>query len=358
MIGILTLGAIALGLAAAKRKENGIGRVKRRIYRELSIAQGKGVDFTGKYFDLTSAQMEAVKQTGEQFGWKQTKRSVESGKSYGEAYYNSLKRAYNAISGVAGIGDTRYNVRNADGKIILTWHDLEPAVEHLTAEPEAAPIVEEAAPGMNQRPVLTKQQQILEMWPYLKTRWVTRENGHDVEHTEVRDDFSLVVWKQVKNQNKEVLYEGPMMAFMDMQTADYYKPKNQQDKYNGGTLNYITYQIRPLNKINLSNIAGIGGLDEEMELWDQRSHDELGEAIRAIDEYYRTILVPEPDEYGIPTTPFSNLLTVYALDGDAKSVCRRAVAYLADYDMEYEDSIQDEVDLIYSILGWDRLHRY
>lgn len=139
LIELFTLGAIALGLGKAKNHATGIGRIKRRIYVEIEAAQNKGVDLEQKFMELPNSQKISLEETGRNFGWKQSKRSTESGKTYAEAYFNSLKRAYNAISGIYGIGATPYtshSVRNGNGHVILTWRDYAPAEEHVKAEAE------------------------------------------------------------------------------------------------------------------------------------------------------------------------------------------------------------------------------
>ena len=76
-----------------------IGRVKRRIYVEIEEAQRRGIPLGNKFDALTSINKADLKAIGEQFGWKQSSVSKASGKPYAEAYFGSLKRAYNAISG-------------------------------------------------------------------------------------------------------------------------------------------------------------------------------------------------------------------------------------------------------------------
>lgn len=126
-----------LVMSAIKRKREGIGRIeriKRRIYKEVSLAQDAGVDFSKKYAELSSAELDALKHIGQDVvGWKQSKRSIESGKPYTESYYASLRRAWNAVSGIEGIGRV-YNVKDANGNICLTW--IEDAAAHVEAERE------------------------------------------------------------------------------------------------------------------------------------------------------------------------------------------------------------------------------
>lgn len=117
-----------------KNAQDGIGkveRVKRRIYKEVSLAQDAGVDFQKKFADLSGSERDALIRLGQDVGWKQSKRAMESGKPYAESYYNSLRRAWNAVSGCEGIGRV-YNVKNAQGNVVLTW--IEDAQAHVDAE--------------------------------------------------------------------------------------------------------------------------------------------------------------------------------------------------------------------------------
>lgn len=208
MIGLLTIAGIIGTLAICKRKQtvSGIGaaqRIKRRIYKEIAAAQKLGVDFDLKYQDLMNSQLNSLEEVGKMFGWKQAKRSIESGKPYTEAYYNSLKRAYNAIAGV-GIGavdyDT-YTIRNGNGKIILQWREYEPVVEHLKQEP-IVEIVEQAKEPIK----LTQQEKILQVWPYLKV-WHNGKVMHPVEESNL-PPFTHVAWRKMLNGDGEVLAEG------------------------------------------------------------------------------------------------------------------------------------------------------
>lgn len=130
------IGAVVLYFLGKHKKEttSGIGaaqRIKRRIYKEVSLAQDAGIDFSKKFNDLTSSEISALERAGQNAGWKQSKRSIESGKSYAEAYFNSLRRAWNAVSGVEGIGRA-YDVKDADGNVCLTW--IEDAANHVEQE--------------------------------------------------------------------------------------------------------------------------------------------------------------------------------------------------------------------------------
>ena len=132
------IGAVVLYFLGKRKKEKGVGkveRIKRRIYKEVSLAQDAGVDFSKKYNDLNSAEIEALRHIGQDvIGWKQSKRAIESGKPYTESYYGSLRRAWNAVSGISGIGATTYDVRDAQGNVVLSWTDV---TEHIEQEPDA-----------------------------------------------------------------------------------------------------------------------------------------------------------------------------------------------------------------------------
>lgn len=156
------MGGMAIWVAVQVRRNyidgraSGIGkveRVKRRIYKEIAIAQQKGIDLNIKYIDMPSPMRNALREVGEQFGWKQSSRSAASGKTYEEAYYNSLKRAYNAVSGfedVEGVGAV-YNVRNAEGRIVLTWNDVQDAADHVRQEPDAIEVLEQKNANLRKR---------------------------------------------------------------------------------------------------------------------------------------------------------------------------------------------------------------
>lgn len=120
--------------ALTLRGVGALPRVKRRIYKEVSLAQSAGVDFSKKFDELTEDEIVTLETVGSDANWKQSKRAKESGKSYAESYYGSLKRAWNAVSGCEGVG-TAYNVKDADGNIVLTW--IEDAAAHVEAERSA-----------------------------------------------------------------------------------------------------------------------------------------------------------------------------------------------------------------------------
>ena len=217
MIGLLTIGLIGLALYTKKRGVSGIGkveRVKRRIYKEIAAAQKLGVDFDLKYADLSNSQLNSLEEVGHMFGWKQTKRSLESGRLYTEAYYNSLKRAYNAIAGI-GIGAADYNthtIRNGKGKIILQWREYDPVVEHLQQEPIVEIVEQTIEPNR-----LTKQEEILQVWPYIRVY----HNGQVLSPTtEDLPPFTHVAWKKMFNKDGDVLAEGAVMAFVTEKEAE------------------------------------------------------------------------------------------------------------------------------------------
>lgn len=248
MIGILTIASIIGTIAVCKRKQavSGIGaaqRVKRRIYKEIAAAQKLGVDFDLKYQDLMNSQLNSLEEVGKMFGWKQAKRSIESGKPYTEAYYNSLKRAYNAIAGV-GIGAANYDtytIRNGNGKIILQWREYAPVIEHLQQEP-VVEIVEQATVPTK----LTQQEKILQVWPHLK---VYHNEKLFYPNTPELPAFQYVAWNKTLDSLGEILYEGAMMAFVTEREAKDWvaKYKKLRDRGNFGGGLYVKHikNIKP-----------------------------------------------------------------------------------------------------------------
>ena len=119
----------------AKHHPEGVGsigaaeRIKRRIYKEISLAQEAGIDFNKDYSMFTDEEIAILEELGRNASWEQKEQ-----KPYAQAYYESLSKAYNAISGV-GIG-TAYNIKDANGNIVLTW--IEDAAAHVAQERDAA----------------------------------------------------------------------------------------------------------------------------------------------------------------------------------------------------------------------------
>lgn len=129
MITALPIGAGALWLLGRKRNAvSGIGaaeRIKRRIYKEISLAQEAGIDFNKDYSLFTDEEIATLEELGHNASWEQKEQ-----KPYAQAYYESLQKAYNAISGV-GIG-TAYDIKDANGNTVLTW--IEDAAAHVAHE--------------------------------------------------------------------------------------------------------------------------------------------------------------------------------------------------------------------------------
>ena len=103
-IGLFIAGLAAWMIARRNKSVAGIGAAKRRIFKELSLAQKAGVDFTKKYDELSASEIKALQKVSNETG-------------YTENYYKSLKKAYDAIS---GIGAT-YDVVDEAGNTVLTW---------------------------------------------------------------------------------------------------------------------------------------------------------------------------------------------------------------------------------------------
>ena len=101
---LLGLAAVVAFVAAKHKGASGVGATKRRIYKEISLAQQAGVDFTKSYDELDKDEIKALQKVSNDTG-------------YTETYYKSLKKAYDAIS---GIGEA-YDVHDADGNKVLTW---------------------------------------------------------------------------------------------------------------------------------------------------------------------------------------------------------------------------------------------
>lgn len=157
MITALLIGAGALWLISRKHNSvSGIGAArKRRIYKELSLAQQAGVDFTKPYDELTEDEIESLQRVSNETG-------------YTETYYKSLQKAYNAIS---GIGEA-YDVVDADGNTVLTWIEdpqTQPSAQHSAYDdPERYRALREAHDIENDR------------------MWAEQERKRKMDETEAR----------------------------------------------------------------------------------------------------------------------------------------------------------------------------
>lgn len=91
LIGTI-IGTAAVLMLKKHLGVKGVGAAKRRVFKELSMAQKAGVDFTKKFEELTEKEIKALERVGSDTG-------------YTETYYKSLKKAYDAISGIGRPGD-------------------------------------------------------------------------------------------------------------------------------------------------------------------------------------------------------------------------------------------------------------
>ena len=119
---LIILAAIVAGAFIIRKRKTAdtesVGRVKRRVYNEMAELQ-KRVPLNSRWSDLTANEQKYVTKVAKSFGYKQPSAST---KLYGEAYYNSLRRQYNAIAAT----DLPYHqsvVYNENGDPIITYRD-------------------------------------------------------------------------------------------------------------------------------------------------------------------------------------------------------------------------------------------
>lgn len=203
--GIMVAGAYFVGSAIAgaiKRKKEGVGkveRIKRRIYKEVSLAQDAGVDFSKKYAELTADEKKALEHVGKDVvGWKQSKRSIESGKPYTESYFGSLRRAWNAVSGIEGIGRA-YNVKDANGNICLTW--IEDAAVHVEAEKRTLEAEERAAQARKRLQKTRRAMQRQAVAPIAPAVPIAPIVPQKDENYERRLQFANIVWNEYRKED-------------------------------------------------------------------------------------------------------------------------------------------------------------
>ena len=155
MITALLIGTGVLWLLNHSKRISGIGATKRRIFKELSLAQQAGVDFTKHYEELEPDEIKALQK-------------VSNDSGYTETYYKSLKKAYDAIS---GIGKT-YDVVDYEGNTILTW----------TEDPQAQPGTRQPIfDTMERDRALVEAREIED-----ERRWAEENSARELEEREAR----------------------------------------------------------------------------------------------------------------------------------------------------------------------------
>lgn len=84
-------------------------------------------------------------------------------------------------------------------------------------------------------------------------------------------------------------------------------------------------------------------LDEKMKLWEERSNDEFGKILQAIKEATKDYFCADEDEYGNYSTPISNYIVAYSLDGDRKYTAKEIKYTLENYDILGNDEGVDSL---------------
>lgn len=74
-------------------------------------------------------------------------------------------------------------------------------------------------------------------------------------------------------------------------------------------------------------------IEQEMQLWENRSKDEFGKLIKKLDKATKEHFAPEKDEFGFATTPINKLMPSYALDGNRQEIYDKAYRICENYDL-------------------------
>ena len=123
MITALLIGAGALYLLRRNKRVSGIGmakrKAKRRIYSEIESAQNAGIDLTDK-----SGWQGKEKKLNEIMRKHNIVMHGNSDKPEAQRYFNSLRRAYDAIAGT-NLPHKTSKVYNEYGDVIIEYHDYD-----------------------------------------------------------------------------------------------------------------------------------------------------------------------------------------------------------------------------------------
>lgn len=128
MSTLVIIGAAVLACAIYRKKHkslDGVGRVK--FYKALAEAQEQGIRFGDKNHELSDDEKYALSVVGRRNNYKQSRRSVESGRSYPEAFYRYLNNKYKQVAGIGAIvyPYQEYIVRNENGDAVVIFHDYD-----------------------------------------------------------------------------------------------------------------------------------------------------------------------------------------------------------------------------------------
>ena len=84
-------------------------------------------------------------------------------------------------------------------------------------------------------------------------------------------------------------------------------------------------------------------LDEKMKLWEERSNDEFGKILKEIKELTKDYFCAEEDEDGNYSTPISNYIVAYSLDGNRKYTASVIKNILENWDILGNDKGVDSL---------------
>ena len=327
--GLYFVGTAIAGAIKRKREAEGVGkveRIKRRIYKEVSLAQQAGVDFSKKFPDLTGAEKEALVKVGEEVGWKQSKRAIESGKTYAESYYNSLRRAWNAVSGVEGIGRA-YNVKDANGNVVLTW--IEDAAAHVEAERRT---LEAEARAAEARKSLAKSKRALTSAPAVKqpTKAELKAAAKEAEYQERAQFAENFINNWLQEHGNSWLVEGidrekrgntlrnRIINEFANKTLKYRKSKNSNSEY---AIDLYTEEEGWSNPLGMYDNGGGQLIYELLTGWDNRyitegfAREDLNDIRKALLDTAKLMQVYVDREL-IPDKYVTEKITAYDRRGD------------------------------------------
>ncbi len=90
-------------------------------------------------------------------------------------------------------------------------------------------------------------------------------------------------------------------------------------------------------------------IEEETEIWDQRSRDEFGTVLTEIKNATADYFYAEEDELGLRSTPIDYDIAAYALDGNRKSTARVIYKKLHEYDLFADKKVKALADKMMAV---------
>lgn len=95
--------------------------------------------------------------------------------------------------------------------------------------------------------------------------------------------------------------------------------------------------------------------DSKEKAIDERWNDQFSRTINSINDYFSDVIAPEEDEYGIMTTPISEMRAEYAFCGNKNLIIDYLYQILTNYDMIHRPQIKRAMQKLKKLAAQDNV---